>query len=73
MVVRYTVVFERDEDGWFVASAPAIGCAAQGRTRPAAVRALREAVESYVAARRARGWPIPRESNDTVSAVEISV
>ena len=25
MRLRYTVVFEKDEDGWFVASAPALG------------------------------------------------
>jgi predicted RNase H-like HicB family nuclease len=73
MKLRYTVVFEEDEDRWIVASAPALGCAAQGRTRKTALRRLREAVESYVLARRSRGWAIPRESEDNVSEFEISI
>ena len=71
--LRYTVVFEKDEDGWIVVSAPALGCAAQGRTRKVALRALREVVGSYLLARRARGWPIPRQTEATVSTLEIAV
>jgi predicted RNase H-like HicB family nuclease len=73
MRVRYTVFFEKDEDGWVVASVPALGCAAQGRTRHVALRRLGEAVESYLRARQSRGWPIPRESDATVSTLEISL
>lgn len=71
--VRYTVVIERDEDGWFVATAPALPCSAQGRTRPVALRRLREAIDSYVAASRAHGWEIPVESEDVVSSLKIAV
>ncbi|MEK6606303.1 MAG: type II toxin-antitoxin system HicB family antitoxin [Myxococcota bacterium] len=73
MRLRYTVVFEKDEDGWVVASAPALGCAAQGRTRRAALRSLEETVESYLLARRAKGWSIPRESDATVSTIQVAV
>lgn len=73
MKLRYTIVFEKDEDGWFVASAPALGCAAQGRSRPAAIRALRSAIDSYVKARQAHGWAIPREDEGSVSRLEIAV
>lgn len=69
----YTIVFERDEDGWIVATAPALGCSAQGRTRPVALRRLHEAIDSYVAARRAHGWEIPVESEDVVSSLKIAV
>ncbi len=69
----YTVVIERDEDGWFVASAPALGCAAQGRSRSVAVRRLREAIDSYIAASRARGWEIPVESEDVIRSLKIAV
>jgi predicted RNase H-like HicB family nuclease len=73
MQLRYTVIFEKDEDGWFVASAPALGCAAQGRSRPAALRALRTAIDSYIQARRAHRWAILREDEGTVSRLEIVV
>ena len=73
MRLRYTVVFEKDEDRWFVASAPALGCVAQGRSRPAALRALRTAIDSYIKARQAHGWAIPREDEATISRLEIAV
>lgn len=71
--VRYTVIIERDEDGWFVATAPALPCSAQGRTRAVALRRLREAIDSYIAASRAHGWPVPVESEDVVSSLKIAV
>jgi predicted RNase H-like HicB family nuclease len=73
MTQRYTVVFEKDEDGWIVASAPILGVAAQGRTREVALRALASAVESYVLARKARGWAIPREAAPVVTSLRVAV
>lgn len=73
MKARYTVVFERDEDGWIVASIPTLGVAAQGRTRKSAEKALGEAVDSYLLASRAHGWAIPRESEETVSRLDITL
>lgn len=44
------VVLEIDEDGWVVASCPALpGCHSQGRTRDEALANIREAVEGYLA------------------------
>lgn len=70
---RYTVVFERDEERWFVASAPALGVAAQGRTRRVALGRLREAVESCVRARLSRGWSIPHETEASLSELRAAV
>ena len=42
---RYTVTFERDEDGWWVASAKGLkGCHTQGRSIDEARRHIREAI-----------------------------
>jgi predicted RNase H-like HicB family nuclease len=73
MRIKYTVVFERDEDGWIVASVPALGCAAQGRTRRSALRQLESVVESYTLARQARGWSIPRETDSSITSLKIAV
>ncbi len=69
----YTVVFDRDEDGCFVATIPALGVSVQARDRSAALRRLGEAVESYTQARKARGWPIPRESENVISTLKVAV
>lgn len=45
----YTVVYERDENGWWLAYVPAIpGCHTQGRTIDQARRRIREALSLWV-------------------------
>jgi predicted RNase H-like HicB family nuclease len=60
---RFTVVIERDEDGIFVASVPALrGCHAQGKSLDQVMRRIREAfglcLEVERASRTVR-FPIP--------------
>ena len=46
---RFTVVLERDEDGLFVASIPALkGCHTQGKTLDQAMERIREAAELWL-------------------------
>ena len=59
---RFTVAYERDEDGYVIASAPALpGCHSQGRTLEEAKRNIREAARGYIASLRHRGEQIPEE------------
>jgi predicted RNase H-like HicB family nuclease len=61
--MRYTVVLEREQDGGYVASVPALpGCVSQGNTRAEALSNIREAIELYVADCRDAGDPIPTEA-----------
>ncbi len=47
--MSYTVVLEREADGGFVASVPALpGCVAQGDSREEVLFNIREAIEVYV-------------------------
>jgi predicted RNase H-like HicB family nuclease len=71
--VTYTVFVVLDEEGWYVASAPVPGVAAQGRTPRTALRAIRKALGAYIAVRRRRGWTIPRETEAAVSEMRIAV
>ena len=46
---RYTVKYERDPDGWWVASAVGLkGCHTQGRSIDEARRHIREAISAYL-------------------------
>ena len=43
---KFTVVIERDEDGWFVATVPAIrGCHTQAKNLDTLMKRVREAIQ----------------------------
>lgn len=59
---HYTVILEREADGGFHASCPALrGCHSQGDTLDEAIDNIREAIEAYLESVAAHGEPIPRE------------
>jgi predicted RNase H-like HicB family nuclease len=61
--MAYTVVLERELDGGFVASVPALpGCISQGDTRDEALANIREAIDVYIEDCQAAGDPIPQEA-----------
>lgn len=67
---RYTVIIEKDEDGVYVASCPALpGCHTQGDTYDEALENLKDAINLNIAARRDLGEPIPIET--AIDEVEI--
>jgi predicted RNase H-like HicB family nuclease len=54
MKYQFTVVVERDEDGVFIASCPALqGCYSQGDTYEQALENLKDAIKLHIEARRA--------------------
>ena len=66
------MLFERDEDGWEVASCPTLpGCHSQGRTRAEALANIREAIRGYLASMREHGDPLPSSSEYQVLEVEV--
>ena len=59
--VKFKVQMEQDEDGYWVATVPALpGCISQGRTRSEARRNIREAIELHLSALAKDGIPIHR-------------
>lgn len=69
--MRYTVVLERESDGGYVASVPALpGCVSQGDDRLQALDNIREAIELYVEDCREAGDPIPTEDGKEIVEVE---
>jgi predicted RNase H-like HicB family nuclease len=59
---KFTVVFEKDEDGRILAICPALqGCYAEGETEEEARENIREAIEAHIESRRKHGEPIYAE------------
>ena len=56
------VVIERDEDGAYIASCPALqGCYSQGDTIEEALENIKDAIKLHIEARRDLGEPVPVE------------
>jgi antitoxin HicB len=59
-IQKFAVTLEQDEDGFIVASCPALpGCHSQGGTDEEAIANIREAIRGYIASLRRHGEPIP--------------
>ena len=60
MQYEFTVVIERDEDGVFIATVPALpGCHTAGDTEEEALELIKDAIRLHIEARLAAGEPIP--------------
>lgn len=58
--MKYRVNIAQDEDGMFVAEAPALpGCLSQGKTRSEALSNIQEAIQGYLESLEKHGEPIP--------------
>ena len=70
---QFTVVLERDEDGFYVVSIPALaGCHTQGRSLDQVMRRIREAAELWLEVHRERpGGSLPTLDLVGVQQLEI--
>jgi antitoxin HicB len=58
--IKFIITIEKDEDGYFIASCPALqGCHSQGKTKEEAIANIKEAIHGYIASLRKNGEPIP--------------
>lgn len=70
--MRYRVLIEQDEDGVYVAEAPALpGCISQGGTRAEAVINTKEAITAYLESLQAHGEPVPPSIFEEVVEVNL--
>lgn len=69
--MKYRIHIEQDEDGKFVASAPALpGCWSQGDTRSEAIKNIQDAIEGYLESLEKHGDPIPPPITEEVVDIE---
>lgn len=72
MIKKYEVVIELGEDGWFVATVPALpGCITQGKTLEDALDNAKEAIEAYLESLKKNNQPIPEP--DVISIQEVAI
>jgi predicted RNase H-like HicB family nuclease len=58
--MKYTVVIREGNESGYVATVPALpGCVSQGRTRQAALRNVKEAIEVYIESLVEDGLAVP--------------
>jgi antitoxin HicB len=68
--MRYRVLIEQDENGVYVAEAPALpGCISQGATRVEAIANIKEAIAGYLESLQAHGEPVPPSITEEVVEV----
>ena len=61
--MKFTVTFDRDEDGIWIAECPAIpGCVSQGTTKEEALQNIKEAIRLCLEVRAERGLPLTIET-----------
>ena len=61
--MKMIVTLERDETGMIVAECPAIpGCVSQGKTKPLALKNIKEAIALCLEVRAERGLPLTVET-----------
>ena len=68
------VVLEKDEDGYFVATVPALpGCISQGKTEKLALKNIREAIELHIHTLAEDGIPLSgkKQAKETIISVEL--
>jgi len=69
---KFAVTLEQDEDGFIVASCPALpGCHSQGRSEEEAIRNIKQAIRGYVASMIQHHEPVPYFTE--VREVEVAV
>jgi len=65
--MKYRVLIEQDEDGYFVAEVPSLpGCVSQGDTREDALMNVREAIAGYIESLEEHEEPIPPSIHEEI-------
>jgi len=69
--MKYRVLIEQDEDGFFVAEVPSLpGCISQGRTRAEATENIKEAISLYLESLSAHNEAVPPPITEELVEVE---
>jgi predicted RNase H-like HicB family nuclease len=68
--MKFAITLDRDEDGIWVVECPSIpGCVSQGKTKSAALKNIKEAIELCLEVRAERGLPLTVETRQVEVAL----
>jgi predicted RNase H-like HicB family nuclease len=69
---RFSVVIEKDQDGYFAFCPELQGCYTQGSTYEEALANIRDAIELHVAGRLESGDELPQPESVSLTTVEVA-
>ena len=70
--MKYRILIERDEDGFFVAECPSLpGCISQGQSRAEALDNIQDAIKGYIESLRKHDEPDPPAIDEEI--IEVAV
>ncbi len=69
---RFSVVIEKDQDGYFALCPELQGCYTQGSTYEEALANIRDAIELHVADRLESGDELPQPESVSLTTVEVA-
>ena len=69
---RFSIVFEKDKNGYFVFCPELQGCYSQGDTYEEALKNIRDAIKLHLADRAANKEAIPQSQSISLSAIEVA-
>lgn len=72
-VYRFSVVIERDKDGYFAFTPELQGCYSQGDTYEEAIENIRDAIVLHVEDRLESGEEIPQSESISLTSLEVAV
>lgn len=68
--MKYRVLIEQDEDGFFIAECPSLpGCISQGETREGAIANIQDAIKGYIESLKKHDEPIPPSIEEEILEV----
>lgn len=70
---RFTVVIERDEEGYFAFCPELQGCYTQGETYEEALRNIKDAIRLHVKDRLESGEEIPQAESVSLTSLEVAI
>ena len=70
--MKYRILIEQDEDGFFVAECPSFpGCISQGQSRAEALENIQDAIKGYIESLRKHDEPVPPAIDEEI--IEVAV
>lgn len=70
---RFSVIIERDEDGYFASCNELQGCYSQGETYEEAIENIKDAISLHVEDRVDNGEEIPQPQSISLTLMELAV
>jgi len=73
-ILKFTVVFEKAEEGGYLARVPALaGCVTQGETLEEAEEMVKDAIRGYCASLKKHKEPVPKDVQEVVESVSVKI